>query len=85
MGKPQYRWISHDFAELRKLKFAYVMKGVVAFILILLAIAFAVALYQATDVGGQYSSLQIPRSFQKLVKADTSLKKFTKLQQSSNG
>lgn len=38
--------------ELRKLKFAYIVKGIVATTLILLAIAFAIALYQATDVGG---------------------------------
>lgn len=39
--------------ELRRLKFAYIMKGVIATILILLAIAFAIALYQAEAVGGK--------------------------------
>ncbi|KAI0687656.1 Frag1/DRAM/Sfk1 family-domain-containing protein [Cytidiella melzeri] len=47
----EYRWISKDFTELRKLKFAYVMKGVIATLLILCAIAFAIALFEATDVG----------------------------------
>jgi len=46
----EYRWISKDFVELRKLRIAYIVKGIVAGILILLAIAFAVALYKATDV-----------------------------------
>jgi hypothetical protein len=47
----EYRWISKDFVELRKLKIAYIVKGIIASILILLAIAFAVALFKATDVG----------------------------------
>lgn len=47
----EYRWISKDFEELRKLKFAYILKGTIAAILILCAIAFAIALFNATDVG----------------------------------
>jgi len=47
----EYRWISHDFYEMRKLKIAYRVKGVIATLLILLAIAFAIALYEATNVG----------------------------------
>ncbi|KIP05039.1 hypothetical protein PHLGIDRAFT_108804 [Phlebiopsis gigantea 11061_1 CR5-6] len=47
----EYRWISKDFVELRKLRMAYMVKGLIALILILLAIAFAIALFQATDVG----------------------------------
>ena len=39
-----------------KLKFAYVMKGIIATTLILLAIAFAIAMYEANDVGGTHSS-----------------------------
>lgn len=39
--------------EIRKLKIAYIMKGIIAGLLILLAIAFAVALYKAPDVGGK--------------------------------
>lgn len=48
----EYRWISHDFVELRKLKRAYVVKGAIAAALILLAIAFAIALYRSTNTGG---------------------------------
>ncbi|KAH8100069.1 Frag1/DRAM/Sfk1 family-domain-containing protein [Cristinia sonorae] len=47
----EYRWISHDFYEIRKLKIAYRVKGTIATLLILLAVAFAVALYQAKNVG----------------------------------
>ncbi|KAG6918641.1 hypothetical protein DXG01_012760 [Tephrocybe rancida] len=48
----EYRWISKGFREVRKLKIAYIMKAVIAGILILLAIAFAVTLFLAPDVGG---------------------------------
>ncbi|KAL7279114.1 hypothetical protein ACG7TL_006952 [Trametes sanguinea] len=47
----EYRWISHDFVEIKKLKKAYLAKGTIAGILILLAIAFAITLFQATDPG----------------------------------
>lgn len=39
--------------EIRKLKTLYVAKGIIATILILLAIAFAITLFQATDPGGE--------------------------------
>jgi len=56
----EFRWISHDFVEVRKLKRAYILKGVIASLLILLAVGFAVALNTgskhndetATFVGG---------------------------------
>jgi len=47
----EYRWLSHDFVEVRKLRRAYIVKGIIATLLILLAIAFAVTLYEAIDVG----------------------------------
>ncbi|TFK94035.1 hypothetical protein K466DRAFT_510385 [Polyporus arcularius HHB13444] len=47
----EYRWISRDFAEVRKLHASYLAKGIIAGILILLAIAFAVLLFTATDAG----------------------------------
>jgi len=47
----EFRWISKDYVELRKLKLAYMMKGVIASILIILAIAFAITLFKAKDVG----------------------------------
>ena len=59
----QYRWISKDFVELRKLRMAYIGKGIIALILILLAIAFAIALFQATDVGGTLTILRCTEYF----------------------
>jgi len=47
----EYRWISKDFREIRKLKIAYVAKAVITIILISMAIAFAVVLYKSTDAG----------------------------------
>lgn len=47
----EYRWISENFRELRKLKIAYIAKAVITTILVLMAIAFAVALYKSTDTG----------------------------------
>lgn len=48
----EYRWISKDFRGVEKLKKIYRAKAIIAGILILLAIAFAVALFKSTDVGG---------------------------------
>ncbi|EEB92337.1 hypothetical protein MPER_09171 [Moniliophthora perniciosa FA553] len=48
----EYRWISKDFRGVAKLKKIYRAKAAIAGILILLAIAFAVALFKSTDVGG---------------------------------
>ena len=42
----EYRWISHDFTEVRKLRRAYVAKGMIAGVLIVLAIGFGVSLYE---------------------------------------
>ncbi|EGN99115.1 hypothetical protein SERLA73DRAFT_181935 [Serpula lacrymans var. lacrymans S7.3] len=47
----EYRWISKDFIEIRKLKHAYIAKALIAGILILLAIAFGITLYYVPDVG----------------------------------
>ena len=43
--------------EVRKLKFAYMVKGIIAAILILLAIAFAIALYRSNNTGGAFPNL----------------------------
>ncbi len=51
----QYRWISRDFVEIRKLHASYLAKGIIAGILILLAIVFAVLLFTATDAGGKHA------------------------------
>lgn len=48
----EYRWISKDFRGVRQLKAGYWMKAIVAGILIILAIAFAVELFNNVDVGG---------------------------------
>ncbi|RPD59993.1 hypothetical protein L226DRAFT_463244 [Lentinus tigrinus ALCF2SS1-7] len=47
----EYHWISRDFDEVRKLRAAYIAKGVIAGILILLAIVFAALLFTITDAG----------------------------------
>ncbi|KAI0926001.1 hypothetical protein AcW1_008289 [Taiwanofungus camphoratus] len=47
----EYRWISHDFVEIRKLKIAYIVKGIIASTLIILAIVFAITLYTTANVG----------------------------------
>ncbi|KAF5327275.1 hypothetical protein D9619_004241 [Psilocybe cf. subviscida] len=48
----EYRWISKDFSNFQRLKIAYIAKGIIASILIALAIVFAVTLFQAPNVGG---------------------------------
>jgi hypothetical protein len=52
----EFRWLSKDFGGSRRLRKAYMMKGIVAGLLIALAIAFAGALYgkgtTSTDVAG---------------------------------
>ncbi|KAJ6630968.1 Frag1/DRAM/Sfk1 family-domain-containing protein [Mycena sp. CBHHK59/15] len=47
----EYRWISKDFQYLRQLRTAYVAKGVIASILVVLGVAFGIALFAATDAG----------------------------------
>ncbi|KAK0193700.1 Frag1/DRAM/Sfk1 [Armillaria mellea] len=47
----EFRWLSRDFRHVRTLKIAYLAKAIIATILILLAFAFGVALYQSTNVG----------------------------------
>ncbi|PFH53189.1 hypothetical protein AMATHDRAFT_138319 [Amanita thiersii Skay4041] len=47
----EYRWLRKDFIYVSQLKIAYIVKAIIAGILILLAIAFAVALYQSIDLG----------------------------------
>jgi len=51
----EYRWICQDFRYFNQLRRAYLMKAVIAFILIVLAVAFGVCLYKngtgVTDAG----------------------------------
>jgi hypothetical protein len=55
----QFRWLSKDFIYVRTLRIAYIAKATIASILIILAIAFAVALYTALNAGGKLSKLSI--------------------------
>ncbi|KAJ8502927.1 hypothetical protein ONZ45_g11319 [Pleurotus djamor] len=47
----EYRWISKDYDEERYLRKAYAAKAIIAGVLIVLAIAFAVAMFHSYDVG----------------------------------
>jgi len=47
----EYYWLSKDFPEVRRLQYAYIAKAIIASILICLAIAFGVALYNSTNAG----------------------------------
>lgn len=47
----EFRWLSRDFAYVRTLKTAYISKGIIVGILIILAIAFAITLYVANNAG----------------------------------
>ncbi|KAF6754538.1 Frag1/DRAM/Sfk1 family-domain-containing protein [Ephemerocybe angulata] len=47
----EYHWIKKDFTFARELRIAYWAKGIIAGTLIILSIAFAVTLYEATDAG----------------------------------
>ncbi|KAF8633215.1 hypothetical protein AX15_001451 [Amanita polypyramis BW_CC] len=47
----EYRWLSKDFTYVRYLKVAYITKAIIAGTLILLAIAFTVALYKGHNAG----------------------------------
>ncbi|KAF8920232.1 Frag1/DRAM/Sfk1 [Mucidula mucida] len=48
----EYRWLSKDYRFVRELRHAYIAKAVIATVLVVLAIAFGIALYKSTDVGG---------------------------------
>ncbi|KAG6843088.1 hypothetical protein H0H93_002276, partial [Arthromyces matolae] len=46
-----YRWLSKGFREVRKIRIAYIVKAIIAGLLIFLAICFGVTLYKNADVG----------------------------------
>ncbi|KAF9237787.1 Frag1/DRAM/Sfk1 [Melanogaster broomeanus] len=48
----EFRWLAHDYADMRKLRRAYVAKAVIGGALVLLGIAFGVTLFYAPDIGG---------------------------------
>ena len=52
----KFHFISRDYEEIRTLRCAYIVKGVIVAVLILLAVAFAVALYTAGNTGGEQCS-----------------------------
>ncbi|KAH9838588.1 Frag1/DRAM/Sfk1 family-domain-containing protein [Rhodofomes roseus] len=47
----EYRWINKDYDGQRKLRIAYIAKGIIASLLIILAVVFAITLYTTADVG----------------------------------
>lgn len=56
----QYRWLSKDYPYTGRLRLAYRIKGTIAFLLILLSVAFGVAMYKAVNVGGQFLAFAFP-------------------------
>lgn len=52
---PQYRWLSRDYEDVQKLRYAYISKAIIATALIFLAFAFAIGIYTNVDVGSQPS------------------------------
>lgn len=48
----EFRWLAHDYAEIGKLKTAYIAKAVIGLTLVVLAIVFGVTLFYAPNVGG---------------------------------
>lgn len=53
MTYSQYKWLSKDYRDVRKLRYAYIAKGIIATILIVLALAFVIGMYTNVNVGGQ--------------------------------
>ncbi|KAJ7056638.1 Frag1/DRAM/Sfk1 [Mycena amicta] len=47
----EYRWISKDYEFIRQLRVAYIAKGLLAFVLVVLAVAFGVTLVTEPNVG----------------------------------
>ena len=48
----EFRWLAHDYAEVEKLKTAYVAKAAIGLTLVLLAIVFGATAFCAPNVGG---------------------------------
>lgn len=57
----QYRWISKGYRDYRRVRTAYRIKAVFATVILILAIAFAVALYRAKNAGGECTECLIVR------------------------
>lgn len=52
---PQYIWLSRDYEDVQKLRYAYIAKAIIATTLIVLAFGFVIGMYTNVDVGGQQS------------------------------
>lgn len=48
----EFHWLAHDYAEVEKLKRAYIAKAAIGLTLVVLAIVFGVTLFYAPNVGG---------------------------------
>ena len=48
----EFRWLEQDYAEIKRLKGAYIAKAVIGLTLVALAIVFGVTLFRAPNVGG---------------------------------
>ncbi|KAH0834242.1 hypothetical protein J3R83DRAFT_11570 [Lanmaoa asiatica] len=48
----EFRWLARDYAEIEKLKRAYIAKAVIGLTLVVLAVAFGGTLFYAPNVGG---------------------------------
>jgi len=59
---PQYKWLSRNYADVRKLRQAYIAKGIIATILIVFSVAFTIGMYTDADVGGWSNKLTPPYS-----------------------
>ncbi|KAJ7086134.1 Frag1/DRAM/Sfk1 family-domain-containing protein [Mycena belliarum] len=46
-----YRWLAKDYRDVRHLRTAYIAKGAIAGVLVLLAVAFGIALFRAPSAG----------------------------------
>ena len=67
---PQYKWLSGDLVDVRKLRYAYIAKAIIATSLIVLSVAFTIGIYTNVDVGGDSSK---PRSRAVLIDSPVSL------------
>ncbi|KAJ7086121.1 Frag1/DRAM/Sfk1 [Mycena belliarum] len=47
----EYRWLAKDYRDVRHLRTAYIAKGAIAGVLVLLAVAFGIALFRAPSAG----------------------------------
>lgn len=51
----QYKWLSRDYEDVRKLQFAYILKAIIVAALFVFSVVFAVTIFTDSNVGGQSS------------------------------